>query len=108
MRSLTHQRCFNHSFREAAARCPECVQFYCRECITEHDDRVICASCLKKLAKVPFTRRTGFVSVVRSVQLLTGLTMLVVFFYLLGQSLLSMPSSFHDGTVWKPDLLAEE
>ena len=108
MRSLTHQRCFNHSLREAAARCPECAQFYCRECITEHDDRVICASCLKKLAKVPFTQRTGFVGVMRSVQLIAGLVTLVIFFYLLGQSLLSMPSSFHDGTVWKPDLLAEE
>lgn len=108
MRSLTHQRCFNHSVREAAARCPECGQFYCRECITEHDDRVICASCLKKLAKVPFTQRSGFVSVVRSVQLLFGFAVVLLFFYLLGQSLLSVPSSFHDGTVWKPDYLMEE
>jgi hypothetical protein len=108
MRSLTHQRCFNHSLREAAARCPECGQFYCRECITEHDDRVICAACLKKLARIPFTRRRSFVGVVRSIQLLAGVATLVVFFYLLGQSLLSMPGSFHDGTVWKPDFLAEE
>ena len=73
MRSLSLQRCFNHAHREAAARCPECTHFYCRECITEHDDRVICAACLRKLAKVPFTQRTGFVSIVRSVQLAAGL-----------------------------------
>jgi hypothetical protein len=108
MRSLTHQRCFNHSHREAAARCPECAQFFCRECITEHDDRVICAACLKKFAKVPLTRRSAFVGVVRSIQLAAGVTVLVLFFYLLGQTLLAMPSSFHDGTVWKPDLLSAE
>jgi len=108
MAGLSHQRCFHHASREAAARCPECGQFYCRECITEHDDRVICASCLKKLAKVPFTQRSGFVGVVRSMQLMFGLFVLLIFFYLLGQSLLSVPSSFHDGTVWKPDPLAEE
>jgi hypothetical protein len=60
------------------------------------------------LAKVPFNQRSGFVSVVRAVQLTFSLTLLLVFFYLLGQSLLSVPSSFHDGTVWKPDPLAEE
>jgi hypothetical protein len=108
MRSVTHQRCFNHSVREAAARCPECRQFYCRECITEHEDRVICALCLKKLATVPLTQRTGFVGAIRGIQLLFGLATVLLFFYLLGHSLLSIPSSFHDGTVWKPDLLAEE
>ena len=108
MPALSHQRCFHHASREAAARCPECGQFYCRECITEHDDRVICAACLKKLAKVPFMQRSVFVGVVRSVQLMFGLFVLLIFFYLLGQSLLSVPSSFHDGTVWKPDPAAEE
>ena len=48
------------STREAVARCPECTQFFCRECITEHDDRVLCSACLKKLARVPLTRRPGF------------------------------------------------
>lgn len=108
MPGLTYQRCFNHSTREAAARCPECARFYCRECVTEHDDRVICAACLKKLARVPFTRRSGFVGVVRALQLAFGLFVLILFFYLLGQTLLAVPSSFHDGTVWKPDGLAGE
>ncbi len=108
MPALSHQRCFHHAAREAAARCPDCGQFYCRECVTEHEDRVICASCLRKLAKVPFTQRGGFVSVVRAIQLMFSLAVLMVFFYLLGLILLSVPSSFHDGTVWKPDPFAEE
>jgi hypothetical protein len=108
MPALSHQRCFHHASREAAARCPECGRFYCRECVTEHDDRAICAACLKKVGKVPLTQRGGFVGVMRAVQLTFGLAVLVVFFYLLGLSLLSVPSSFHDGTVWKPDPFAEE
>lgn len=108
MPGLTYQRCFNHSAREAVARCPECARFYCRECVTEHNDRVICAACLKKLARVPFTQRGGFVGIVRALQLACGLFVLLLFFYLLGQSLLEVPVSFHDGTVWKPDYLTEE
>lgn len=108
MRSLSHQRCFNHSLREAAARCPECAQFYCRECIIEHDGRVLCASCLKKSAKSTFNIQRGFMGVVRSLQFCFGFSLLLVFFYLLGQSLLSIPSSFHDGTAWQPDWTAQE
>jgi hypothetical protein len=107
MRSVTHQRCFNHAGREAAARCPECAQFYCRECITEHEDRVICAACLKKLAGVPFTQRGAFVGVLRVAQCAAGVFLIWWCFYLFGQSLLAIPDSFHDGTVWKESWLDE-
>ena|ERR1043166_2589882 len=108
MQGLSRQRCFHHALREAAARCPGCGQYYCRECITEHEGRVICAACLKTQAGVPFTRRPGFVGLVRGLQFLLGLVLLGLFFYLLGETLLSVPSSFHDGTVWKPDWLGQE
>lgn len=103
MPGLSHQRCFQHSYREAVARCPECRRFYCRECVTEHDDRLLCAACLKKLAHVPITQRSGFVRVVRAGQVMCGLVLTVVFFYVLGRQLLSIPTSFHDGTVWRTD-----
>ncbi len=99
--NLIHQRCFNHALREAAARCPQCGHFYCRECITEHDDRVICATCLGKLAKVPLTQRAGVVGVLRTVQVLAGLVTVCLFFYLCGRFLLSIDSSVHEGTIWK-------
>ena len=54
--NLSQQRCFNHTSREAVARCPECGRFFCRECITEHDDRVLCAVCLGKKGKTGFIR----------------------------------------------------
>jgi hypothetical protein len=108
VRSLSHQRCFNHSLREAAARCPECKQFYCRECITEHDSRVICATCLKKVSRKPVEQRRSFVGLVRGAQFLFGFALALLFFYMLGQSLLLMPSSFHNGTIWKPNWEADQ
>lgn len=108
MSNLSLQRCFNHARREAAARCPECVRHYCRECITEHDERVICAACLAKLTPVSSIRRGRLVPLFRFVQLLGGLFVLWLFFYGLGQILLTVPGSFHDGTIWKANWIDEE
>jgi hypothetical protein len=108
MQSLTQQRCFNHFQREAAARCLECGQFFCRECITEHDDRSICAACLKKLAKPPLTQHRGFVGAVRITQFLLGVVILWFFFYLVGESLLAIPTSSHERTLWQAGGMNEE
>jgi hypothetical protein len=40
------QRCWNHEAREAACRCPACGRSYCRECVSEHEGRLLCAACL--------------------------------------------------------------
>src|SRR5215471_16321453 len=100
MQTLTHQRCFNHAGREAVARCPECKQFFCRECITEHDDRVVCAACLKKLAGVPLTKRPAFVGLVRFTQCVLSILIAWFFFFLIGEGLLALPDAFHEGTLW--------
>lgn len=101
MARLTQQRCFNHATREAVARCPECGLFFCRECITEHEDRVICAACLRKQARPPLLRRPGFAGVIHLGQLALGLLLAWFFFYLVGETLLAIPSSFHEGTLWQ-------
>jgi hypothetical protein len=108
MRSLADQRCFNHALREAAARCPSCGNYFCRECITEHEDRVICAGCLGKLARPPLLQRRGFAGTLRAGQFLLGLLAAWFFFYLLGESLLSLPNAFHEGTLWKSNWLDQE
>ena len=108
MPSLIHQRCFNHSLREAAARCPECGHFYCRECITEHDERVICAVCLKKLVKSSFRQGRAFAGVLRTFQCLLGVFTAWLFFHFMGQALLSIDSSFHEGTLWQDKWLDQE
>lgn len=107
MEPLVQQRCFRHDQREAVARCPECRRYFCRECITEHEDRVVCATCLKKLATRAGRRAGRLRSLRHGVQCLFAMLVLWLLFYALGRGLLSIPSDFHEGTVWK-GLVEEE
>ena len=91
---LVQQRCHNHSAREAVARCPECGQFFCRECVTEHDDRVICTACLRKLARKPLTQRRGFILAAPGRASVAALLLVWFFFYLIGESLAALPIPF--------------
>ncbi|HDH05178.1 MAG TPA: rhomboid family protein [Nitrospirae bacterium] len=101
MKDLAKQRCFNHLHRESAAICPECSRFFCRECVTEHDDRILCASCLKKILRPSFIKRFRFAGFLRTGCCIFGFLTAWLFFYYLGQALLSIPSSFHEGTFWQ-------
>lgn len=101
MNALTLQRCFNHAQREAVARCPECGRFFCRECITEHEDRVLCAACLRRLAAAPSAARPWLLNAARGLQMVLAVLVAWLFFYFVGQMLLSVPDSFHEGTLWQ-------
>jgi hypothetical protein len=101
MEDLLHQRCFNHMLREAVARCPECRRYFCRECVTEHEDKVLCAACLGTLIDADGTGLGRFGGLFRIANFLLGGMLLWIFFYYLGQILLSLPSSFHEGTLWE-------
>lgn len=101
MRSLSRQRCFNHAHREAVARCPECRRYYCRECVTEHEDRVVCASCLAYLAAEQEEQGSRLAVIGRMALCALGILTLWLFFYTLGEGLLALPSSFHEGSIWK-------
>lgn len=105
MSSLVLKRCFNHSHREAVARCPQCTRYFCRECVTEHDNRVLCAACLAKLSRVPLLRRPAIVGLLHFIAAACGFLFLWFFFYLIGETLLKLPSSFHEGTLWKSNWL---
>jgi hypothetical protein len=100
MLALIHQRCFIHGQREAAVRCPECQRFFCRECVTEHDDRLLCASCLKKTLAGPAASRARLRVLVRLAACAGGFFVAWMFFYFMGRTLLSIPTSFHEGTLW--------
>lgn len=108
MQSLANQRCFNHAVREAVARCPECRQFFCRECITEHDDRVVCASCLARITRKPLTQSLVFVKVLWLTQAVIGLFIVWYFFFLIGEGLLKLPNSFHEGTLWQVNWINQQ
>jgi hypothetical protein len=52
------QRCWNHEDREAVCRCPECGRSFCRECVSEHQSRLLCAACLARAAEARQSRRS--------------------------------------------------
>lgn len=41
-------RCWHHGDREAVCRCLSCRRSFCRECVTEHEERFLCSDCLAK------------------------------------------------------------
>ena len=103
--SLSQQRCVLHPDREAVARCPECGRFFCRECVTEHDGRLLCAVCISHLAgarEEKPARALAVVALLRRVgkaAALTGSLLVLVTFYILVAVLLSaIPHRFHDSS----------
>ena len=100
IKNLAKQRCTNHASREAAARCPDCGRFFCRECVSEHDDRLLCVQCLARLARPSFSKRYHLAGVVNVIRMLLGIFALWWCFYLIGQALPSIPDAFHEGTLW--------
>ena len=108
MSTLAHQRCFNHGVREAVARCPECRRHFCRECITEHDDRMVCTACLAALARRPLSQRLRFAGFLRMAQCAFGFLLVWYCFFLLGTLLVKIPAKFHEGTIWRVNWLDKE
>jgi hypothetical protein len=102
-RELASKRCANHWQREAAARCPECGRFFCRECVTEHEDRILCAACVKNLVSGSKKTSTPVTVLFRTIQVLIAFFVLWIFFYSIGRTLLLLPDEFHEGTVWQED-----
>ena len=97
---MIDQRCFHHPSREAASRCPECRRYFCRECVTEHEDRVVCAECLRKLLQRGSERTGILAAVLRGILPVAGVLAAWLFFYLVGRTLLATPVEVHDGTIW--------
>jgi len=97
---LTRQRCFNHALREAAARCPACGRYFCRECVTEHEGRMICASCLRRSRGEGPRGRRVLAAALRVGGGLLGSAAAWAFFYWLGRLLLRLPTPFHEGNLW--------
>ncbi|MFP4445330.1 MAG: hypothetical protein ACLFPD_03680 [Desulfosudaceae bacterium] len=101
MTDLSRQRCANHRDREAAARCPACHRYFCRECVTEHEGRMLCAACIADLAPAKAPARGRLARLSQGVWLVFGLVLLWTIFYYLGRLLMLLPASFHDGTLWQ-------
>jgi hypothetical protein len=95
MNRLIDQRCWNHSEREAVVRCPECRRFYCRECVTEHQGRMICATCVARAVGGSARTKSGSVAWIGLAA--GGLLLAWLFFYNLGLLLSRIPAEFFGG-----------
>ena len=94
MSILLDQRCVNHALREAAVQCPSCKRFFCRECVTEHDGRMICVTCVVALTRGE--EKTARAARARwAVTALAGILIAWLVFYYLGLTLARIPSEFH-------------
>ncbi len=105
MNDISRKKCFHHGKREAVARCPDCGRYFCRECITEHENRVLCADCL--VQKETTKKKTHFLSrlgiVTKTLQFLIAFVFIWMIFFYFGQFLISLPTSFHEGTLWEKE-----
>ena len=101
MNVLALQKCLNHPAREAAARCVDCAGHFCRECVVEHDGRLLCAACLRKATKPSAFREVLLKKAWSFLQSTAALVFLWLAFFTLGKILLAIPSSFHEGELWK-------
>ena len=93
--NLTFQRCLIHGDRGAVARCPACAHYFCRECITEHEGKFLCSSCLQRqTAPIETTyRAAGWLKA--AIGTIIGLSVAWFFFYLIGQLLILIPANLH-------------
>src|ERR1700691_3532 len=96
--NILDQRCLNHALREAAVQCPSCRRFFCRECVTEHQGRMICGSCVTALTRGE--NKTARAATARwTILALAGILLAWLVFYYLGLTLSRIPSKFHDASI---------
>jgi hypothetical protein len=88
MSPAIQQRCWNHLEREASCRCPRCGRSFCRECVTEHQSLLLCATCLQTAASVGQSRRSVFRRFLPAAMAVAGLVLAWCVFYGLGQAFL--------------------
>lgn len=92
--SLLDRRCSNHAAREAAVQCPSCKRFFCRECVTEHDGRMMCVACVALLARNEAGAERSK-KIRWTLGAIAGILLAWMAFYYLGSMLARIPSQFH-------------
>lgn len=109
---VSARMCAIHPAREAVARCPSCSAFYCRECITEHDYRMICAGCLAALleGKGEVEKKGGRAGLggpaITLVQVVVGVMVVWFVCFTMAELLREMPPDLHSGSMFE-DIMME-
>jgi len=81
-------RCWNHEVREAVCQCPQCGRSFCRECVTEHESRLMCASCLRQAARSAPVRRGRMRRMAGALLTLAGVALAWAIFFGAAQGLI--------------------
>ena len=92
MSPAIQQRCWNHPDREASCRCPHCVRSFCRECVTEHQSQLLCATCLEAAARERPSTRRSLRRFLPAAMALAGFVLAWFVFYGVGQAFLESMS----------------
>lgn len=95
--SIASARCLNHPEREAVVRCPSCGRYFCKECVSEHEDRFLCASCLAQAAETrPRSGRGHRIPLLGTLRLAAAVLLLWLLFLGTGHAILHVPDLFHE------------
>jgi hypothetical protein len=81
--------------REAVARCPQCTRYFCRECVTEHDGRLMCRGCLAAASTVVDAEPRNWGALVWPLLAAGGWLFVWILAYYVGDLLLRIPNSWH-------------
>jgi hypothetical protein len=82
-------------------RCPGCRRYFCRECVTEHDERLLCAACLKRFAQAGVEKRGRLGWAKGALAGALGLLLAWLVFYAAGQILAEIPADMDEGAAWQ-------
>lgn len=98
---LAQARCYNHPAREAVAICTVTGNPFCRECIVEHEGKMVSAEIVAQCLPVAEEAKSSWRgAALRALLSALALLLLAYGFYLLGRILLAMPNRFHEGVLW--------
>jgi hypothetical protein len=91
-------RCWNHELREAVCRCPVCGRSFCRECVAEHEQRLLCASCLKASVRIE-PAGAGKQRIAHAAWLLAGILLAWMILFFVGEAVLAYTGRLEQ-TAW--------
>jgi hypothetical protein len=100
MTDLARQQCFHHPGREAVVRCPSCRRDFCRECVTEHEDRYLCSACLRAEAERAAKPRRRLRTPVGAILAIAGLLTAWTVYYAAAQYLVLRGTAAQNTRVW--------
>lgn len=77
------------------ARCPQCTRYFCRECVTDHDGRLMCRSCLATAAAADVATPRAWGKIVWPLLAAAGWLLAWFLAYAAGDLLTRVPDSWH-------------